>query len=805
MLLLIQSFSYGQTAIKSWGQLRVQGTDIVNEHDEAVQLQGMSLFWSQWEGSYYEYNTIKWLRDDWCNNIVRAACGVQDNGSAHINMEYQLSKARAVIDAAIKLDIYVLVDWHAHYATRNIEHAKTFFRTISKEYGQYPNVIYETFNEPIGYSWGDLKPYHEEIIDVIRANDPDNIIICGTPEYSAYPDAVIGNAINRSNIAYTLHYYAASHFQDYRNRANAARANGLCVFVTEYGLVNYKGEGSVDEGSSRDWYKWMNDNKISHCNWSLCDKDEGASALKPGTSAGGFWRDDQLTWSGGLVRNHFKNSCPEYKTVIPVAMNIPAKIEAEKYTKMSGIQREDTEDEGGGQNIGYTDKGDYIEYLVRASGAGEYQLDFRVAAKTAAIFDVYLDGNKEFTINVYTGDWQTWETISKKLSLTSGEHTVKLVVVEAGWNLNYINFTANGLVDCNGDIDGGAMIDNCDVCSGGLTGLAINVCEGGCLSGIGNEGVKDDFTLVKDPALLNGKGVFSWGETTLGGDDNPLFKSIISRNSVLEVLEVVVTQGEGKYVPFGFGFGGDDQANTIDLTKDASFEFVFENKSTTSVTVALAIQDVDGNIINTLASANGEPFSDAWMYSIEGKVNAGATYTFKGTFEGGFNADYVAKAFTSKIDLSKISTVLLTVTNQKNTGLPDYFPLALKDIKIHIKEMRIGNCATAQNDNNKDCNGDMNGDAFIDVCEVCAGGKTGVVPNACITSVEHNDYDEIYVFPNPTTGILNISEEVNWSLQNHLGEEIDNGFGKLINLENRNVGVYFVRINYAKTELIIMK
>ena len=245
--LLISFNSNGQTAVESWGQLRVEGADIVNEHGKKIQLQGMSLFWSQWQPAFYEYNTIKWLRDDWCANIIRPACGVQDDGKAYYGLEFQLNKARTVIDAAIDLNIYVLVDWHAHYAPKNKEEAKIFFRTIAQEYGAYPNVIYETFNEPIGYSWSSIKEYSEELITEIRKYDPDNIIVCGTPQWSAYPDAPIGNSINKPNIAYTLHYYAASHFQDFRNRANAARSNGLCVFVTEYGLVNADGGGNVNE------------------------------------------------------------------------------------------------------------------------------------------------------------------------------------------------------------------------------------------------------------------------------------------------------------------------------------------------------------------------------------------------------------------------------------------------------------------------------------------------------------------------------------------------------------------------------
>lgn len=788
----------GQTAVESWGQLRVEGADIVNEHGNKIQLQGMSLFWSQWQPAFYEYNTIKWLRDDWCANIIRPACGVEDNGNPYNGLEYQLAKARAVIDAAIELKIYVLVDWHAHYAPKNKEAAKSFFRTIAQEYGQYPNIIYETFNEPLGYDWNTIKAYHEEIIGEIRKYDPDNIIVCGTPQWSSYPDAAIGNSINKSNIAYTLHYYAASHFQDFRDRANAARNNGLCVFVTEYGLVNADGGGNVNEGSSQEWYNWMNSNKISHCNWSLGNKDEGASALKPGTAPGGFWNSNQLTWSGSIVRNNLKANCPDYPIIVAIVTNVPGKVEAEVYSKMLGIQKETTTDIGGGQNIGYTDAGDYLEYLIKASGTGKYTLDFRVAAKTASSFKVLLDGTEKFTVAINAGDWQQWGTISKTLDIAAGQHTVKLVAITGGWNLNYIDFKAQEITDCNGDKNGSALIDNCNICSGGNTGKAINACEGGCLSGYGKTGIKDDFTLKTDPFSAAG-GVFSWGESKLAGDQNPNFQSILTRNSTSQQLDINITQGEGEYVPFGFSFG-DSPIKTIDLTKNSSFEFTFKNPSTTDVSIAIAIQDINGNLINTYATASGKPFSEAWAHSISTSLAKGATITFKGDFKNGFNANYTTKSFVSTFDYSKVSNILITINNSKNTGSPSFKPLAISNVNLAIKDMRLGDCSNASNDNNKDCNGDLNGSATIDKCKTCSGGKTGIIPNNCdLVGVENTDnqLNKISIFPTPAQNYISIQapfEIEKVELLDLFGKTILESTDAKIDVSSLSSGMYFVKI-----------
>ena len=805
--LVLHLHVHAQSPVESWGQLRVQGADIINENGEKVQLQGMSLFWSQWEPDYYEYNTIKWLRDDWCSNVVRAACGVEDNvaqgiaGNPYLSMDYQLDKARAVTDAALALNIYALIDWHGHKNTYNVEAAKTFFRTMAQEYGNQPNIIYEIFNEPVGYKWSEIKEYAEVIIQEIRKYDPDNIIIVGTPEYAAYPDAVVGNEIKQSNIAYTLHYYAASHAQEYRNRANWARNNGLCVFVTEYGLVNYDGGGSVNEDSSREWWKWMNDNKISHCNWSLCDKDEGASALIPGTASGGFWNSNQLTWSGALVRENLKANCPIYEPRVPNVTRIPAKIEAEDYSKMLGVQRETTSDEGGGFNIGYTETNDYVEYYINATGAGEYTVEYRVAANESAKIQVLIDGQNEHVLSVNTGDWQNWETQTQTISLSAGEHTLRLIAITGGWNINYINFLADGIVDCNGDIDGLAAIDNCDVCSGGNTGLPVNVCEGGCNSGYSAEGIKDDFSLSSDPYSSEG-GVYAWGEEELEGDDNPNFRALLARDAQKQVLEIDVTQGEGEFVPFGFSFG-EDQIKTIDLSNDASFELIFQNPSSVDVNVALALQDINGNLINTYAEAQGEDFEDAWKYGISASVNKGAIYSFKGDFSGGYHANYKSKTYESTFDFTQVATLLITVTNQKNDGAPTFAPLALDQVTLLLDDLRLGNCALAMNDNNKDCNGDINGFAEIDNCDVCAGGNTGVEANQCVTSALPTiTKHAIEISPNPSKGLYHLSELINWTIYNMQGNLVLKGYGNVIDLSDEKNGMYVLKTTNEFTRIV---
>jgi len=291
------------TIVDKYGQLAVKGNYIIGEHGDTVQLRGMSLFWSQWMGQYYTPETVKWLKDDWKSTVIRAAMGVEKGGYLD-HPDEEMAKVVTVVDAAIKEGIYVIIDYHAHEAHTNVEAAKTFFTTMAKKYGKYPNVLYEIYNEPLqATKWTeDIKPYSEAVIATIRKYDPDNIVICGTRQWSQMVSEAAADPIKGNNIAYTLHFYAATHGSWLRDEAQKALDKGICLVVTEYGTCTASGNGRFDPKHTKEWYDFLDKHKISYCNWSVADKEETASVLLPGASGKGGWKDSELTPSGKFVK-----------------------------------------------------------------------------------------------------------------------------------------------------------------------------------------------------------------------------------------------------------------------------------------------------------------------------------------------------------------------------------------------------------------------------------------------------------------------------------------------------------------------
>lgn len=230
--------------------LNVSGSQI-NVGSTPTGLAGNSYFWSNtgWGAErFYNADSVKWLKTDWKANIVRAAMGVEDPGGYLQDKAGNMARVKAIVDAAIAEELYVIIGWHSHHAEDHQAEAVAFFTEMALTYGDDNNVIYEIYNEPLQVSWSNtVKPYAEAVIEAIRAVDPDNLIVVGTPTWSQDVDKAAADPITgHTNIAYALHFYAGTHKQWLRDRAEQAMNAGIAIMVTEWGSVNASGDGNID-------------------------------------------------------------------------------------------------------------------------------------------------------------------------------------------------------------------------------------------------------------------------------------------------------------------------------------------------------------------------------------------------------------------------------------------------------------------------------------------------------------------------------------------------------------------------------
>ena len=300
MLVINTLVSTAQPVLKH-GRLHVDGVQLKDSLGKPVVLRSMSFGWHNFWPRFYTAGTISWLHKDWDCTVVRAAMGVEPANGYIEKPEWSTSVIKTVVDAAIKEGIYVIIDWHSHNI--RLGEAKRFFSEMAIAYGKYPNIIYELFNEPDYETWPEVKAYATELIGTIRATDPDNIILVGSPHWDQDVNLPAADPIkNVTNVMYTMHFYAATHKQYLRDRCDEALAKGLPLFISESAGMEASGDGPINEAEWTKWIDWAEARKISWVTWSVSDKDESCSVLQKTASSDGGWKDSDLKMSGIKAR-----------------------------------------------------------------------------------------------------------------------------------------------------------------------------------------------------------------------------------------------------------------------------------------------------------------------------------------------------------------------------------------------------------------------------------------------------------------------------------------------------------------------
>jgi endoglucanase len=296
-ILLFSSTAYLQP-VKKHGQLKVAGNGLADMNYQSVVLRGMSFGWHNLWPRFYNAGAVHELVSQWKCTVIRAAMGIELNDSGYLkNPISSQQKIEAVVDAAIKEGVYVIIDWHDH----NIHTAEAvvFFSAMAKKYGSYPNVIYEPFNEPDYETWPEVKAYMIEVIKAIRAHDPDNIILVGCPRWDQDINAPANDPIKGyDNLMYTVHFYAATHKQELRTAVDHALHDGLPIFISECAGMEATGDGPLNLEEWQKWIDWMETRRLSWITWSVSDKDETCSVLKKSAASTGGWKDSDLKESG---------------------------------------------------------------------------------------------------------------------------------------------------------------------------------------------------------------------------------------------------------------------------------------------------------------------------------------------------------------------------------------------------------------------------------------------------------------------------------------------------------------------------
>ena len=328
------SFSFGRVGpVSQYGQLlagkagskgQIYGSCEGVKDGAEVQVRGMSLFKSIASDAmdFWTEEGVTTMVNDMNIQIVRAPMAVTTDSWSEEWNEIQLkgyledsdnqkSFVKTVVEAAIKNDIYVIIDWQSAENDLQTDKAIKFFKEMAQTYGQYDNVIFELLYEVDGsVKWSTIKDYADRIIEVIREYS-DNLILVATPNWSQHVNEPVGNEVtdSKNNTAYVLHYWAGSHsVGSFGPAVETAMSAGLSVFISEWGTTNTDADGSINESESNQWQSFVNTHNLSWTNWSASKRTASSSAFTSSASKTSL----QYTRSGDLVKGFLASNPTTY-------------------------------------------------------------------------------------------------------------------------------------------------------------------------------------------------------------------------------------------------------------------------------------------------------------------------------------------------------------------------------------------------------------------------------------------------------------------------------------------------------------
>lgn len=282
------------------GRLQVTDGKLCDAEGEPVMLRGVSLNGLLTGEKYLDPDLFRELSQERGVNLVRLAMYTYGVGTVGYctggDKERHKEDIALGVDCARQADLYVLIDWHILSdgdPNSYLEEAKAFFSEMAERFREDDCVLYEICNEPNGVDWPAVKRYAEAVIPVIREKDPDAVIIVGNPDWSKDLRSVAADPLDFDNILYTLHFYAASHGQEYRDMTRELSRRGLPIFVTEFGVTASSGGFPRNFEEADAWIELLEEEKISWCMWSFSSAPEPCSALRSSVlKHSGFTEED---------------------------------------------------------------------------------------------------------------------------------------------------------------------------------------------------------------------------------------------------------------------------------------------------------------------------------------------------------------------------------------------------------------------------------------------------------------------------------------------------------------------------------
>ena len=289
-------------------------------------------------------------------------------------------------------------------------------------------------------------------------------------------------------------------------------------------LLNQNIDKTTLTSSLQDFSLSVNNEEITFTEIVSYDDKKRTFTLKLSSSMS--YNDQiKLNYFGQSVKNNngsLLENFTLFKVVnnVPQLFNIPGIIQAEGYYNMYGVETEVTSDNGGGLNIGYTNPGDYVDYLVNVEADYEYNIKLRVAAESnsgrVAFYTVSNQGEESRISEILlpvTNGWQNWVNVTSSIQLPKGNYTLRMRIINGDFNMNWIELSYP-------DSDQDGINDTIDQCPN--TSVISSVDQSGC---------------ALDPIALNNFSLKVVNETCSSSDNGKIFINSLSSETFVANLD----------------------------------------------------------------------------------------------------------------------------------------------------------------------------------------------------------------------------------------------------------------------------
>lgn len=439
------------------GALSVKGTQLVDEKGEAVQLRGISTHGIAWFPDFVNQDAIMQLSNEFGANLFRIAMYTDENGGYCSGGDQKKLKELVLngVQYAKEADMYVIVDWHILHDNNPLTHqeeALRFFEEITDELKNEKHVLYEICNEPnSGTGWADVKSYAGEVLPVIRKNAPDAVVLIGTPTWCQEIDKPQNDPVTGyDNIMYTLHFYAATHKEDLRNKMESAIKAGTPVFVSEFGMCDASGNGGNDLAQAQSWIDTMDRLGVSYAVWSLSNKNETSALIASSCQKTSGFAQEDLSESGKwiyhMLRANSDAGSGQARKKDDTSQKGEEKSESQDEIKQEGNAGESTSDSTNTNTQNQT-FGD-LEVSAQVTGSWEsdgktfyqYQLSVKnTGSEKVSAWEVSLAFSEDISLSDgWNGEYRQ---DGKKLIITSKEYNGE---IEPGASVMDIGFIISG-------------------------------------------------------------------------------------------------------------------------------------------------------------------------------------------------------------------------------------------------------------------------------------------------------------------------------------------------------------------------